>query len=432
MTVTNVLVVAVVVVALLFTAFFVAQRVITRNADSELIEIAESVQRIGGNPGFAAVTGRPSPFARPTSRRDSTTQVDLRDLARRDPPLEFAVFDASGQSALPFLTITDALPLDSDLDSALSGARQISTVQISGAPVRVVSQPIIDSQGEVIAVVQVAESRQAQDQIVNTLRNVLLAVGGAGLVFAGAVGYVLSGRSMRPVNAAFERQKSFVADAAHELRTPLSIISANAEALDMQSSVVDEEDKDLLSGIRSESTYLAALVTKLLEMARLDFEEGQSNSEVDLASTVRDACEAISTIAGPRGIVVEPPEFDRPIAVRGDRVLVRLIVLSLLDNAVKYSGDRSKIVVDMDTTASTASVQIRDAGPGIPPEHLERVFDRFYRVDKARSRSTGGAGLGLAIAQRAAESIRGKLSLKSELGSGTVATVEFERVAVHG
>ena len=89
---------------------------------------------------------------------------------------------------------------------------------------------------------QLAESRQAQDQIVNTLRNALLAVGGAGLLFAAAAGYMLTGRSMKPVDVAFERQQAFVADAAHELRTPLAIISANAEALEMGGALADSED----------------------------------------------------------------------------------------------------------------------------------------------------------------------------------------------
>ncbi len=432
MTVTNVAVVAVVVVALLITAFFVAQRVITRNADRELINIAESVQQTAGRSGFGASGNRGSPFFRPPGRSDDAVRVDLREFGRRDPPVEFAVFTPDGETVLAFLELPDNLPLNDDVQRALDGERQISTVDVDGAPLRVVSQPITDREGAVIAVVQVAESRQAQDQIVNTLRNVLIAVGGGGLVFAGVVGYVLTGRSMRPVNIAFERQKAFVADAAHELRTPLAIISANAEALEMDDSSLREADRELLSGIRTESSYLAALVTKLLDMAKLDFEDDRLHGEVDLARTVTDACAAMSVIAEARGITLEAPTADGPLAIRGDQVLVRLIVLSLLDNAIKYNSENGTVSVELDSTGSTASVRIRDTGPGIPQEHLGRVFDRFYRVDKARSRQTGGAGLGLAIARRAAEVIQGQLDLASKAGSGTVATVRFERLSPTG
>ncbi len=426
MTVTNVLVVAVVIVALLLAAFLVAQRVINQNADRELISIAESVQRGAGRTGFGAIGGRPSPFRQ--FRPDGSVPIDLREFARRDPPLEFAIFNTSGEYALPFEAPPDPLPITQDVQRALEGNRQVSTVKSDGGSLRVVTQPILDSEGAVIAVVQVAESRQAQDQIVDTLRNVLLAVGGAGLLFAAGAGYLLTGRTMRPVNVAMERQKAFVADAAHELRTPLAIISANAEALDMHGPVLPEADSELLAGIRTESTYLAALISKLLEMARLDFEEGDFGDEpVDLAQVVRDSCEAVSVLATARGISLEPPVTGDPVVIRGDQVLARLIVLSLLDNAIKYNRENGKVSVAIESTETMAAVRIGDEGPGIPPEHLERVFDRFYRVDKARSRKTGGAGLGLAIASRAAGLINGQLDLTGDADTGTVATVKFQR-----
>lgn len=429
MTVTNVLVVTVVVVALLFAAFIVARRVINQNADNELIAIAESVQRTAGTTGFGAIGGRPSPFR---LRSAGQTRIDLRDFARRDPPLEFAVYDSDGEVALPFEEVINPLPLEDDVQAALQGNQQISTVEREGIALRVVTQPITDATGNIVAAVQVAESRQAQEQVVATLRNVLLAVGGVGLIFAAGAGYLLTGRAMRPVNVAFERQKSFVADAAHELRTPLAIISANAEALDMHSSVLPEDERELLAGIRTESSYLAALVSKLLEIAKLDFQDSERREEsVNLLETVNDACDAVSVLAEARRITLKSPSMSEDLSIRGDNVLVRLVVLALLDNAIKYSFEGGTVSVDVVSTESTASVRIQDTGPGIPPEDRERVFDRFYRVDKARSRHSGGAGLGLAIAKRAVEAIHGRLELASarsgESNPGTIATVIFEK-----
>lgn len=430
MTVTNVLVVTIVVVALLLVSFFVARRVINQNADNDLIAIAESVQRATGNTGFGAIGRRPSPFS--PFRPDGTTRIDLREFARRDPPLEFAIYDTSGAVAVPFEQVTDPFSLEDDVQLALLGNQQISTVKRDGVVLRVVTQPVTDTGGNVVAAVQVAESRQAQEQIVNTLRNVLIAVGGVGLLFAAGAGYLLTGRAMRPVNVAFERQKSFVADAAHELRTPLAIISANAEALDMQETVLPDEDRELLTGIRTESSYLAALVSKLLEMAKLDFEDGELRVDsVDLVASVKEACDAVSVLADAKQITLKSPSPGESAIVRGDEVLVRLIVLSLLDNAIKYSFEGGTVSVEVVSNNSTVSVRIEDTGPGIPPEHRERIFDRFYRVDRARSRQTGGAGLGLAIAKRAAEVIHGHLQLASGNGSdsnpGTIATVSFEK-----
>jgi signal transduction histidine kinase len=228
-----------------------------------------------------------------------------------------------------------------------------------------------------------------------------------------------------------ERQRSFVADAAHELRTPLAIISANAEALEMASGEMNAEDREMLSGIRTESGYLAQLVAKLLEMARMDADYHKFAAvPVDLAAVLNDACGAVQPLAAQKNIRLTWPSHAEPLEVRGDRVLLRLVVLSLIDNAVKYNRPGGSVRVSLKATGSEARVEIADTGPGIPPENLSRVFDRFYRVDRARSRETGGAGLGLAISRRAVELLKGKLELRSEVGKGTVAIVRLSHRAL--
>jgi signal transduction histidine kinase len=427
LTLTNVAVVAVVVVALLATTFFVAQRVINQKADRDLIAFAESFQSsverpFGSGPSIALPGSRPIVGV-------GGGRFDSRLFARRDPPVDIILTFATGETLLPGEDLPSPLPVESSIQTALAGHQHISTVHGDNGSIRVVSQPITGVSGDVIAAVQLAESRQAQDQIVTTLRNVLLVVGATGLLFAGGAGYVLAGRTMRPVSAAFERQKAFVADAAHEFRTPLAIISANAEALeDMTGPDMAPDDREMLSDIRKESAYMAALISKLLEMARLDFEAKKMPGEVvNLSALLDSACEAVAPLAATRGITLEHAGTTEPIDIQGDGVLVRLIILSLLDNAVKYSHDGGTVSVILDTSGSSASVRISDNGPGIPQHHLERVFDRFYRVDKARSRQTGGTGLGLAIARRAAEVLKGNLELSSVDGSGTTATVRFQK-----
>jgi two-component system sensor histidine kinase CiaH len=425
LTLTSVAVVAVVVVALLASTFFVSQRVINQNADRALIALAESFQTSIERPFGAGPGGVVSPVTRP----DGGSRFDARLLARRDPPVDIILAFTSGETLLPSEDVPSPLPVESSIQAALDGKQHISTVHGDNGSIRVVSQPIFGSSGDVIAAVQMAESRQAQDQVVATLRNVVLAVGGAGLLFAAGAGYLLAGRTIRPVSVAFERQKAFVADAAHEFRTPLAIISANAEALDeLAGEGLAPNDREMLSGIRKESAYMAALITKLLEMAKLDFEAKQApGSVVNLTSVLENACESVAPLAAPRGITLDRSIFSGPPEIHGDGVLVRLIILSLLDNAVKYSDDGGKVTISMDTSGAFATVRISDNGPGIPQGHMERVFDRFYRVDKARSRQTGGTGLGLAIARRAAEVLKGSLELTSVNGEGTTATVRFQK-----
>ena len=423
LTLTSVAVVAIVVVALLVSTFFVARRVINQKADRDLIAFAESFQSSVERP-FGPGSGIALPGTRPT-------RFDPRLLARRDPPVDIILAFASGETLLASEDLPAPLPVESSIRAALDGTQHISTVHGANGSIRIVSQPITSPTGDVIAALQLAESRQAQDQVLATLRNVLLAVGGTGLVFAAGAGYILAGRTMRPVSIAFERQKAFVADAAHEFRTPLAIISANAEALDeLGGSKLAQEDREMLTGIRKESAYMAALITRLLDMAKLDFDSNQVSGEVvNLSALLSSACDAVTPLANSRGITLEHAFASERVNIQGDCVLARLVILSLLDNAVKYSHDGGRVALSLEATGNTATVRISDNGPGIPQQHLDRVFDRFYRVDKARSRQTGGTGLGLAIARRATEVLNGHLELSSVEGMGTTATVRFQRAS---
>jgi signal transduction histidine kinase len=423
LTATNVVVVAIVVIALMASAYFVAARVINRDADTELQRTAQLVR---GN-ATRALSG----FAGPGFFRDRPESAVIFDGAPssfRGGLAQAVFFNADGQIVGSPEQTTLHDPITDDVAVALTGKSKIRTISTDSGSYRVVTEPILINGGTVIGAVQLSQSRAVQQQILTTLRNVLLAVGGAGLLFAAGSGYLLAGRAMRPVTTAMERQRSFVADAAHELRTPLAIISANAEALEMSAIPMTNEDTELLTGIRAESGYLAALVTKLLEMAKLEYNSARvPEQSVDIARTVDDACGAMRGLAERKGVRLTWPTLAEPVEVNGDPVLARLVTLSLLDNAIKYNNPGGSVDVRLNLSAREARIEISDTGPGIPADHLSRVFDRFYRVDKARSRETGGVGLGLAIAQRAVNVLKGSLELRSEVGRGTTATVRLTR-----
>lgn len=422
LTAINVLVVAVVVTILLVVAFLAASRAIRANADDDL----EAAARVVEAPVLRLLVFRHRLDRPPLDPRIS--EIASTGRGGFGPDLGRFVFatDASGRVVAASLESPDGLPIAADLDSAIAGKTTWSNVTLGGEPYRVLTKPAM-LLGEVAGAFQLVEPRGAQAAIIATLRNVFGIVGGAGLVFAAGAGYLLAGRAMRPVNIAMDRQRAFVADAAHELRTPLAIIRANAEALDMSGVIGGTEDAQYLTEINREADYLSSLISKLLQMAKLDSDASEIRLRpLDLGELARDVCRAVQPLAAEHSISVTWEAPSEPVTASADPVLLRLILLSLLDNAIKYNTPGGKSGVEVSRSSGKAVVRITDSGPGIPPEHLERVFERFYRVDRARRRDGGGVGLGLAIAHRAANVLGGRLELTSRPGIGTIATVTLE------
>jgi heavy metal sensor kinase len=239
------------------------------------------------------------------------------------------------------------------------------------------------------------------------------------------------GRLTATFNATIERlQKSFAeirrftADASHELRTPLTAIRMEAEvALTKPLSLT--EHQQLLGSILEECDRLTRLTDQLLALAREDARAArQAHESVELAALVTDVADTMRPLAETKGIRFHV--LAGPVAqVRGDPARLREVFLNLLDNSIKYTPEGGEIEVRSDVHGSNAVVVVRDSGIGIPPEHLPHVFDRFYRVDEARTRAEGGTGLGLSIAQTIVGSHGGKIELTSTPGKGTTCAVRL-------
>ena len=239
------------------------------------------------------------------------------------------------------------------------------------------------------------------------------------------------------LQAAFERQRQFVADASHELRTPLTIVNLEASRT-LSSPHKPEEYRHALAIIRSENDFMTALVNALLTLARMD--AGQSVMQslpVDLSDVALDTLERLSPLAARKGVRLEVG--DLPEAhILGDRQHLVQMVSNLVDNAIKYSvGPDKKVSIETGLSAGTAWVSVSDNGPGIAPEHLPHLFERFYRIDQARGRaadespdpqSPGGSGLGLSIVQWIARSQGGEVKVESQPGAGTTFTASFKAV----
>jgi heavy metal sensor kinase len=230
------------------------------------------------------------------------------------------------------------------------------------------------------------------------------------------------------LEASFEQQRRFMADASHELRTPVAILRGEAEVTLSKPDRSTDDYRQTLSILREESQRLSHIIEDLFTLARAD--AGQyplTPGEAYLDELASEALVRARSLALPKGITLTPAiEPDLPI--RGDVNLLSRMLLNLLDNAIKYSPNGSTVTIACRRESGQYLVSVSDDGPGIPADLQPRIFERFFRVDKARSRSegeTGGAGLGLSIARWIVEAHHGQLTLTRSDSSGSTFTASL-------
>ncbi len=217
---------------------------------------------------------------------------------------------------------------------------------------------------------------------------------------------------------AFKRQREFTGDASHELRTPLSVIQAEA-SLALQKERSAEEYRESLATISEEAKHMGMIIEELLTLARADSGTEKLVFEtVDLGELLHSLASDGEVLSHEKGLVFHAGPFPS-IEIKGDRAKLRQLFLNLMDNAIKYTPPGGTVSISMEPGKDSVVVTVRDTGIGIPAEHLPHIFERFYRVDKARSRAEGGAGLGLAIAKHIAQAHGGTISVESEVGKGS-------------
>lgn len=212
----------------------------------------------------------------------------------------------------------------------------------------------------------------------------------------------------------FQSQKHFVADASHELRSPLTVIQGNLDLL--KRNLSEKDRKESLRAIGSETKRMARIVSDLLLLAEVEAGQLERREKVPLKEILRGELERVKPLAGSRQIVLGHQE---DISVSGDAQMLRILLGNLVDNAIKYTPDGGTITLSLFREGDWARLEVADTGIGIAPEHLPHIFDRFYRVDKARSRASGGTGLGLAIVKGIAEQHDGMVTVTSEPGKGS-------------
>jgi signal transduction histidine kinase len=216
----------------------------------------------------------------------------------------------------------------------------------------------------------------------------------------------------------FQSQRYFVDDASHELRGPLTVIRGNMDLL--KRKLGEEERRESLNAMERESIRMSKIVDDLLLLAEVESGQLEQKQKVSLKEIVLGEMERAKALAIERKIIVEHKE---DLAVRGDAQRLRQLLANLVDNAIKYTPDHGTITLSLFRDNSWARMEVTDTGIGISPDHIPHIFDRFYRVDKARSRASGGTGLGLAIVKGIAEQHGGKVTVTSKPSKGSTFTV---------
>ena len=319
--------------------------------------------------------------------------------------------------------------------------------------------------GEETAVLAVVRSVDQEYAFLDMLAGLLLALNALGAAIALGVGRVMAARMLRPVSGmitranalnaevlttrlevpeaddelrrlaltlnqmldrvqdAFERQRRFTQDASHELRTPLSVLQGNAELLSRWAKDDPEARDACVAAILRQTGYMKRLIESLLFLTRGDSCTQLLHPQtIDLAACLGEVAEERRLLDAAHAYTLQAAEG---VFLRADETLLRQLLLILLDNAAKYTPEGGEIRMESRLDDCWAEVSVRDQGCGVPEEQLERIFDRFYRVDKARARENGGTGLGLPIARTIVRLHGGTISAQNAPGGGLIVTARF-------
>lgn len=237
---------------------------------------------------------------------------------------------------------------------------------------------------------------------------------------AGAMALVIDLSEIRSLE---EVRKDFVANVSHELKTPAAALSLLAETLTAEDS--PDIARKLASRLRVEATRLTSTIDDLLQLSRIEHEEHSVREEVSVVAAVRSALDGVQQAAAQRAIDLQVTTPDNSPVVSADPTQVSSAVFNLLDNAVKHSDPGSAVRLEVLPLSGTVEIRVADSGPGIPRDDLDRIFERFYRIDRPRTRNTGGTGLGLSIVRHIMANHGGAVRVDSTEGEGAAFTLTF-------
>jgi signal transduction histidine kinase len=264
-----------------------------------------------------------------------------------------------------------------------------------------------------------------QHRLVEQLLFVVLVLGAVSAICVGIGSWWVAGQSLRPAYQAWEHQLTFISNASHELRTPLTLLRSSTEVVLRELPEANTDHRALLSDVVAECDHMSRLVDDLLLLSRLDARRLPLElSAVDAPELLADVARQMGRLATERGVELVVSCTDGTIWA--DRTRTRQVLLILLDNALRHTPSMGTIVLGAHPHGKQIGIEVADTGEGIAPEHLPRLWERFYRPDPART--DGGSGLGLSIAQALVTAQHGTITMTSTVGRGTQVRVVLPAV----
>jgi heavy metal sensor kinase len=428
--------------------YFTLSRSLHQYLDAKIKSIAEFVA---------------SSYSSPYAKYGLNLDRIIEDATGRRPTGKFIqILDKKGRIGLKSGSL-GRFQLPISLEALRNASKKRVTFEtnrtIGTSPIRIVTMPIVEGR-RITNIVQVASSLEDVEKALKTLLLILSITIPSALAVASVGGHFLANRALRPVNdvtntaraitshnlnkririekvkdeighlaetfnemisrldQSFRKIRQFSADASHELKTPLTVLKGEIEVA-LRRARTDEEYRKILTSNLEEINNMTKIVDDLLLLSRADTGEVPlTKTRIDLSEFLADMQVQAQVLATSKSIDVYFHNNQKIYAL-ADPLRLKSMMLNLIENGIKYSSPGGRIDITLEKENSSAIITVRDHGIGIPQEALPHIFDRFFRVDKARSRKEGGSGLGLSICKWIAEAHNGSISAKSELGRGS-------------
>ena len=239
------------------------------------------------------------------------------------------------------------------------------------------------------------------------------------------IGFIINIENITEYAKLENMRKEFVANVSHELKTPITSIQGFIETLKITDNLDEDTKNRFLTIIENEATRLTRLIDDILLLSTIENKTKKKVEKVDLFEVFEEVHEVINYIAKKKNIKVKYDFENKDIDLWEYSGYIRQILLNIISNAIKYTGENGEVSIKQYIKSEKVFIEVKDNGIGIPEEDIERIFERFYRVDKARSRSVGGTGLGLAITKHMVKALNGNIRVESELGVGSKFIIEL-------
>ena len=314
---------------------------------------------------------------------------------------------------------TDDLDINNIVTNIVNNDEDMDTIKINGESFGYLKQDI--GNGKRIVLI----SKSFQQNMLWNLLKIFISVGSLSLVLLFFISIYFTNKAIKPLEETFKKQKQFIADASHELRTPLTIIKTNVSLLRENEMETIYSQRKWINYIESQADRMSILINEMLSLANLDANKKKEEKvNINLSKMLSDSLLVFEVVIFEKGLILEEDLADN-IFIKGEQNQIKKLISILMDNAIKYTNNNGKITVSLINERNKAKLIVRNTGEGIKREHLEKIFERFYRVDDSRDRGTGGYGLGLSIAKSIVEDHKGKIHAESIINNETAFIIEL-------